>query len=115
MGGPIERIKYIVPLGYWKIIAVKEGSNIKTASFIFSQSAPIRDGYCKYLANVAQVEQITGLKFFNGKPPLRETALKKEIGGALKMESLKKSSLKRKGTLGQKGSALQRRRERVAS
>jgi len=114
-GPSIERIKYIIPSGYWKIIAVKEGDSIRTASFIFSQSAPIKDSYCKYLANVSQVEQMTGLKFFNSRPHLRETALKKEIGCALNIELVKKTLSKAQRNSRAKSPTLQRGREGVAS
>lgn len=82
-GPPIERFNYVIPSGYWKVIAIKEGGEIKTASFIFPQSAPLRDGYCKYLASVPEIEQSTGLKLFDGSALSQASTLKNEIGCGL--------------------------------
>ncbi len=79
-GPSIARFAYRIPSGYWKVIAIKQGGEIKTASFIFPQSALIRDSYCKYLASVPEIEQSTGLKLFDGCILSTESTLKNEIG-----------------------------------
>lgn len=79
--GPfVKRINYMVPSGYWKIIAIKQGDKIKTASFMFSQNTPSRDNYCKYLVNIPKIEQSTKLKFFGDNSFLLDGTLKNEIG-----------------------------------
>lgn len=79
-GPPITRIAYVIPSGYWKIIALKKGKAIKTVSFILPQSAPFRESYCKYRASLSKIEHSTGLKFFKNKTVVREQALSQEIG-----------------------------------
>lgn len=75
-----RRIKYMVPSGYWKVIAVKENDAIKTVSFIFPQKTPFRDNFCKYLASLSQVEKMTGLKLFGNKIILGEDHLANKVG-----------------------------------
>jgi len=62
-GPSIERFEYVVPSGYWKIISVKEGNQIKTAHFIFPQNVAFKDDYCSFLATAPSIEQLTHLKF----------------------------------------------------
>ena len=85
-GPPIDRIKYVIPSGYWKIIATKSGDTIKTASFLFPQNTPPRDSHCKHLTSIPQVEKMTGLKFFDGKAPLEALSLNEDVGCGLKEE-----------------------------
>lgn len=75
-GPSIERFDYIVPSGYWKIISVKEGNQIKTVHFIFPQGVAFKDDYCGFLATAPAIEQLTQLKFHVPEGP----SLKKEIG-----------------------------------
>lgn len=96
---PSIRIDYIIPSGYWKIIAVKDGGGIKTVSFIFSQNTPIRDHYCNHLVNILDIEKKTGLRFFDGKPTLKDSALKEKIGCNLKLEFIKDNPIKIKKKL----------------
>lgn len=96
-GPPIERINYIVPSGYWKIITIKEGKDIKAVSFIFSQNTPMRDHYCNHLANIPDIEQKTGLRFFGGELTLKDSALKKKIGCSLNRHLAKETPKKYKG------------------
>ncbi len=79
-GPPIKRLKYVIPSGYWKVIAIRNGSDIKAAGFIFPQNVPPKDNYCRYLVNIPAIEKRTGLKFFDGKVLPQEATLKNEIG-----------------------------------
>lgn len=83
-GPSLDRIKYVIPSGYWKIISIKNGREIKIASFIFPQSAAIRDNYCNYLTSVPEIEQKTGLKIFDGIVLSKGLSLKNEIGCGLR-------------------------------
>lgn len=76
-----KRINYTIPSGYWKIIAVQNRSGaVKYASFIFPQSTPYKDDYCKYLAKLAAVEKLSGLKFFSDELVVKDESLQHEIG-----------------------------------
>jgi endonuclease G len=79
-GPHIERLNYLIPSGYWKVIAIKQGEEIKTASFVFPQNVALRDDYCKYLASVPEIERSTGLKFFDDEALSQAPSLKGEIG-----------------------------------
>lgn len=57
------RINYQIPSGYWKIIAIKEDSQLKIASFIFPQNSQRKDDFCQYQETLEKIENITGLKF----------------------------------------------------
>lgn len=79
-GPSIKRIGYIVPSGYWKIIAIQEEGKIWTVAFSFSQSASRSDNYCKAIVPLSKIEESTGLKFFGNNPVSESYILKKDIG-----------------------------------
>ncbi len=59
---PNARLKYVVPNGYWKIIVLKDGENIKYSSFAFAQETVDKD-YCKYKTSVQKIKKLTGIRF----------------------------------------------------
>lgn len=80
-GPPVQRMSYVVPSGYWKIIALQEKEGkIHVACFIFSQMTPRGENYCTKMVPLARIEQATGLKFFGGAPTLESPTLKSDIG-----------------------------------
>lgn len=83
-GPPIQRMNYIIPSGYWKIIAIKNGDTIKATSFMFPQNTPPRDSHCKHIATVPEIQHMTGLVFFDGKVPVADPSLKTELGCGIK-------------------------------
>ena len=56
---------HIIPSGLWKIIAIKQGGKIKTASFLFSQKESRNADYCSLLTSIDVIEERTGLDFFH--------------------------------------------------
>ena len=54
-----------VPSGYWKIIAIQDGTDVKAAGFYFYQDTPRRTNYCDHLKTVDFIEQKSGLNFFS--------------------------------------------------
>lgn len=74
--GPPIRFSYKVPSGYWKIISVKVGNQIKSAHFIFPQNVDFKDNHCNFLTTASTIEQITQLKFHVPEGP----SLGKELG-----------------------------------
>ncbi len=57
--------RHQVPSGYWKILAIREGSITTVAAFIFEQETPRHAKYCAYLTTVDEVERRSGLNFFH--------------------------------------------------
>lgn len=61
---------HVVPSGYWKVIAVKEGSTVSTASFVFDQGAARATNYCDYKTTINIIQSLSNLKLF---PDARNT------------------------------------------
>lgn len=53
-----------VPSGYWKIVAVQTGTGIRVAGFFMDHETPRNARYCDQIRTVADIETMTGLKFF---------------------------------------------------
>lgn len=53
-----------VPSGYWKVIAMKNKSEITTASFIFDQDTPRKANYCDLSVSLQNVESRASLDLF---------------------------------------------------
>lgn len=77
---PNPRINFIIPNGYWKIISVKDGDNIKTVAFSFQQETPKHAAYCQHHSSISNIEKLSGLKFFMKNPSLKQNSLLKELG-----------------------------------
>ncbi|MEQ9190540.1 MAG: DNA/RNA non-specific endonuclease [Alphaproteobacteria bacterium] len=56
---------HLVPSGYWKIIAVKDGDQVAVAAFIFEQETPRSAGYCDGLTTVSDIEARSRLMMFS--------------------------------------------------
>ena len=66
MEGPQHRrIDYIIPSGYWKIIALKSSEGVQSLGFIFPQNTPKNADYCNYIRPIDNIEAITHLHFYN--------------------------------------------------
>ena len=57
---------HMVPSGYWKIVATKDGDSVKVAAFIFDQNTPRNADFCDHLKTVDEIEHRSGLDFFHG-------------------------------------------------
>jgi len=66
-----------VPSGYWKIVAIQDGSTISATAFIFDQDTPRSANMCDHVETVDTVEQRSGLDFFQALPDAAETALER--------------------------------------
>lgn len=55
-----------VPSSYWKVVALKQGTDIKVAAFYFYQDTPKRADYCDHMKSVDLIEAKSGLDFFAG-------------------------------------------------
>ena len=71
---------HLVPSGYWKIVATETGSTIKVVAFLFDQDVARSADRCDHVTTVDQIEQRSGLDFFQALPDTDETAL--ESGAA---------------------------------
>ena len=56
---------HVVPSAFWKIVAVRSGAGARIAAFVFDQRTPATADYCRHRVNLRQVEQRSGLIFFN--------------------------------------------------
>jgi hypothetical protein len=56
---------HMVPSGYWKIVAVRDGATAKMAAFYFDQDTPRNSDYCDHLTTVDDIEMRSGLDFFH--------------------------------------------------
>jgi len=66
-----------VPSGYWKIVAIEDGSTIRATAFIFDQDTPRSANMCNHVETVDAVEQRSRLDFFYSLPDAAETALER--------------------------------------
>lgn len=59
---------HLVPSAYWKIVAVDDGSGVRTAGFVFDQDTDRRESHCdrEKAASVREIEDRSGLDFFHG-------------------------------------------------
>ncbi|AMW84396.1 Nuclease precursor [Pseudomonas yamanorum] len=72
---------HTIPSGYWKIVSVgKSPQDGLYASFIMNQETPKGANFCDYRATVEQIEQRSGLTFWNELPQAVQTALKSKQG-----------------------------------
>lgn len=81
--GPLnKRIPYVIPAGYWKIIALKQDNEIDTISFLFTQDTPLKANHCQHTKKISEIEKISGLKFFEAVENfhVNENNLFKEVG-----------------------------------
>ncbi len=69
---------HVIPSGYWKIVAVKEGNTVKVAGFILDQDTTRGANFCSGLTTVDDVEQRTGLDFFHALPKETQAVLEGE-------------------------------------
>lgn len=53
-----------VPSWYWKIVAVQTSTGIRVAGFFMDQETPRYTRYCDQTRTFAEIETMTGLKFF---------------------------------------------------
>ena len=58
---------HLMPSGYWKIIATKDGDNTRTAAFIFEQETERSADYCeeRFQTDIRTIERKTRLNFFH--------------------------------------------------
>ena len=56
---------HVMPSAFWKIVAVRSGAGARIAAFVFDQRTPATADYCRHRVNLRQVEQRSGLIFFN--------------------------------------------------
>lgn len=72
---------HTIPSGYWKIIFVGPSpENGLYASFVMNQETPRNANFCAYQATVEQIEERSGLTFWNDLPLPVQTVLKSRQG-----------------------------------
>ena len=59
---PNAKLDYTIPNGYWKIVIVKDGANIKHASFKFRQEDKGKN-HCDYSSSIEEITQLTKINF----------------------------------------------------
>ncbi len=64
-GLPQSDEPHVVPSAFWKIVAVRAGFGARVAAFVFGQNTAAGANYCNHRVNLRQVEQRSGLIFFN--------------------------------------------------
>ena len=71
-----------VPSGYWKIIAVQQGNQLRVAAFVLDQDTPRRESYClpPHMVTVDEVEQRTRLDFFPAMTLAHQSEIEGELG-----------------------------------
>ena len=77
---------HLVPSGYWKILAIKEGDDIKYAAFILNQNTGRGADFCHYQEPISAIERRSGLRFFHELSFLEQQAVEnnpQSLAGAL--------------------------------
>jgi endonuclease G len=69
-----------VPSGYWKILAVTEGTTMRVAAFVLDQDTPRSANFCDYRTTVHEVEQRSKLNFFYMLPPAEKATVQSQPG-----------------------------------
>ncbi len=59
---PKAKLDYTIPNGYWKIIILKNGTNVSHASFKFQQETKDKN-YCNQVTTVEEINRLTKIKF----------------------------------------------------
>ena len=54
----------MIPSGYWKIVAVPDGTNIKADAFVLDQETPRTANFCAGQTTVEAVATRSGDQFF---------------------------------------------------
>ncbi|MBY0501037.1 MAG: DNA/RNA non-specific endonuclease [Alphaproteobacteria bacterium] len=83
--GPLnKRVPYVIPVGYWKIIALKKDNEVDAVGFLFAQDTPATANHCWHMKSVSEIEKISGLKFFEALENLHvnDNTLSSEVGCA---------------------------------
>lgn len=62
---PQSNEPHVVPSGYWKIVATFEENEYWSAAFILDQNTAMSTSHCTGAVTVTEVENRTGLDFFN--------------------------------------------------
>ena len=66
---------HVVPSGYWKVVAIANGSSAKVAAFSFDQETPRSDDICDHLSTVDDIERRGSLNLFSAMSDADEDAL----------------------------------------
>ena len=64
-----------IPSGYWKIVAVIDGSTVSVAAFVFDQLTPRGGDVCAHIKTVREVERLSRLDFFHALSRVRQDRL----------------------------------------
>ena len=67
---PHAHLNHRVPSGYWKVIAVERGNDLRVAAFVFDQETPRDEDICQHAVTVREVETRSHLNLF---PKLAQT------------------------------------------
>lgn len=73
-----------VPSGYWKITAVQTSAGIRLAGFFMDQKTPRNARYCDHPRTIAEIESMSGLKFF---PALADSQRQAITGSAAPLKA----------------------------
>lgn len=76
---PKSAREHVVPSGYWKVVAVENGGNFKTAAFIMHQDSTATD-YCNYLVTISDIEERSNLELFPGLSSAKRKVLAENAG-----------------------------------
>ena len=74
---------HMVPSGYWKIVAVEDGGEIRIAAFVFEQETDRRASHCllEHMTATRTIEARTGLNFFHALDGARQEEIEGGGGG----------------------------------
>lgn len=78
IGLPGADEQHVMPSGFWKIVAVRNGSGARVTAFAFDQDTPQASDYCRHRTTVQYIVQKTAYTFFhhlNGKLSALDAAL----------------------------------------
>ncbi len=67
---------HLLPSGYWKILAIKEGGDVKYVAFILDQDTARKKDFCDYQKPIAEIERRSGLTFFHELTFLEQQAVR---------------------------------------
>lgn len=59
---PKARLQHTIPNGYWKIIILKDGTNVAHASFKFQQETKDKN-HCNHVTTIEEINRLTKIKF----------------------------------------------------
>lgn len=66
---------HTVPSGYWKVVAIADGTTIQVAAFVFDQLTPRNSDICTHITTIRAVEQRSRLNLYHALPTAQQDQL----------------------------------------